>query len=296
VIASPTAEELDAVVALIAGEQARPERNVTYLGVEPDGIRAELDDLEPPWTQTVRVLRRAPGETIAGATLADWDAELGRAWIHGPWVAGDDAAWGRWARPLLDAALDQLPAGVQDIEISGDLANRRMGALADELDWTPTEANYAYVLSGDAVATWEPSAHATRPLGPTDVDAIRPLHDAEFPATYLPVERLLEEALAGDRTALVAADADGRLLGYATGRVQADGEGYIDFVAVDPAARGTGAGRALVQALSEPLLAASSTGRVNLTVQEHRTPARALYARLGFRVDAAFRGYRSRPG
>jgi ribosomal protein S18 acetylase RimI-like enzyme len=295
VISRPHADELDAVIALIAGEQARPERNVTYLGVEPDGIRAELDDLEPPWTQTVRVLR-APGEAIAGAALADWDTELGRAWIHGPWVAGDDAAWERWARPLLDAAFDQLPAGVEDIEISGDLANTRMGALAAQLGWTPTEANYAYALSGDAVAAWAPSAHAMRPLAAADVEAIRPLHDAEFPATYLPVERLLEEALAGERTALVAVGADGRLLGYATGRIQADGEGYIDFVAVDPAARGTGAGRALVQALSEPLLGASSTGRVNLTVQEHRTPARALYARLGFRVDAAFRGYRSRPG
>jgi ribosomal protein S18 acetylase RimI-like enzyme len=295
VIASPTAEELDAVVALIAGQQTRPERNITYLGVEADGIRAELDDLEPPWTHTVRVLRPA-GEAIAGVTLADWDTGLGRAWIHGPWIAGDDAAWGRWARPLLDAALVQLPAGVEDIELSGDVANARLGALAAELGWTPTEANYAYVLRADDVAAWPPSAHATRPLGPADVEAIRPLHDAEFPATYLPVERLVAEALRGERTALAVDGADGRLLGYATGRVQADGEGYIDFVAVDPAARGTGAGRALVQSLSEPLLDASTTGRVNLTVQEHRAPARALYERLGFRVDAAFRGYRSRPG
>ncbi len=39
----------------------------------------------------------------------------------------------------------------------------------------------------------------------------------------------------------------------------------------------------------------STTGRVNLTVQERRAPARALYSALGFRIDAAFRGYRSLP-
>jgi len=100
--------------------------------------------------------------------------------------------------------------------------------------------------------------------------------------------------VAGDRIAVVAEDEPGRLVGYATGRVQPDGEGYIDFVAVDPAARGMGAGCALVTALAGRLLPASTTGRVNLTVQEHRAAARALYERLGFRVDVAFRGYRRR--
>jgi hypothetical protein len=35
---------------------------------------------------------------------------------------------------------------------------------------------------------------------------------------------------------------------------------------------------------------------VHLTVQEHRTPARALYAALGFRPDVGFVGYRSPAG
>lgn len=95
--------------------------------------------------------------------------------------------------------------------------------------------------------------------------------------------------------AIVAARVD-EVVGYATGTVTPDGDGYIDFVAVDERSRGTGAGVALVTELSRHLLATAPNGRVNLTVQGHRSPARALYAaRLGFTVDVAFRGHRRRP-
>ena len=64
---------------------------------------------------------------------------------------------------------------------------------------------------------------------------------------------------------------DGRFAGYAAGRVQPDGNGYIDFVAVDP--RGAaGTGRRLVTGLVRRLLPRAPKREVHLTVQEHRTP------------------------
>jgi ribosomal protein S18 acetylase RimI-like enzyme len=45
--------------------------------------------------------------------------------------------------------------------------------------------------------------------------------------------------------------------------------------------------------LSRRLLAVSPLGRVALTVQAHRSPARALYRRLGFRPAGSFVGYRN---
>ena len=129
-----------------------------------------------------------------------------------------------------------------------------------------------------------------------DLPSIDPLHEAEFPATYFSAAQLVERAAAGEQVVLVAEGADGAFAGYIAGRVQPDGEGYIDFVAVDPAGRGTGVGRRLITGLVRRVLPATTTGRVSLTVQEHRAPARALYESLGFRVDLAFRGYRNGSG
>lgn len=289
--ASDTAT-LDAVVALIAGQQQQPERQVVYVGEQPAGIRAELEALDPPWTGTLRVVR--DGDALRAAVLSEWDETIGRGWIFGPWVDGDDDTWDRWAAELVASQLAQLPSTVTAHEMAGTTENQRLARLAAALGWLPTEVNVAYVLDGgshDGVgATAE---DGLRGVVADDVGLIAPLHDVEFPNTYFTAQQLLERAATGEHVVLVATSDDGRFAGYAAGRVQPDGNGYIDFVAVEPSARGAGAGRRLVGGLVRRLLPESTTGEVHLTVQDHRAPARALYASLGFRPDIGFVGYRS---
>lgn len=283
---------LDRVIALIAAQQQQRDRHVIYVGEQPDGIRAELDDLDPPWSETVRIVEH-DGALLA-VTLVEWDEVLGRAWVFGPWIDGDDDTWDRWARPLVDVQLARLPATITSHELSGTVENERLRRLADDLGWPPTEVNFAYVFDGRAV---DDLPHAgddgLRGVVPEDHGLIAPLHDAEFPNTYFSAQQLIERAAAGEHTVLVATTDDGRFAGYAAGRVQPDGIGYIDFVAVEPSTRGTGAGRRLVSGLVRRLLPESPKREVHLTVQEHRAPARALYAALGFRLDIGFVGYRS---
>ena len=71
-----------------------------------------------------------------------------------------------------------------------------------------------------------------RPAVAEDAPAIAPLHEAEFPDAYASAAQLVD----GSRTALVAEAAGGRVVGYAAGEVHGDGEGFVDFVAVDPSA------------------------------------------------------------
>lgn len=82
----------------------------------------------------------------------------------------------------------------------------------------------------------------------------------------------------------------GEVIGYCSGQVHDDddGEGIIDFVAVDEAARGRGTGRLLTTALTRELLDRSSQRCVALVVQDKR----ALYAALGFRTDMSLVAYR----
>lgn len=281
-------DELDAVVAFIAGQQGERERRVTYVGTEAAGIAAELGGLEPPWASTVRVLR--DGARVTGVVLVEWDEELGRAWILGPWVDGDGDGWSARATDLLDAALAQLPDSITRRELSGDVSNQRLAALAASRGWPAGEPNHLLTIGADGVAAWPVEGDVVlRDAGLADVDAIAVLHDAEFPATYATATQLV----GGPALVLVADDGKGGVAGYAAGQVHDDGEGFIDFVVVDPGARGTGVGRQLIVALTRQLLGRSSLGRVALLVQDHRLPARALYRQLGFREEESLVAYRS---
>jgi ribosomal protein S18 acetylase RimI-like enzyme len=277
-------DDIDAVVHMIAAEQVQPDRNIAYLGTDAAGIRAELDALEPDWTTTARIVRSADG-SIAGAVVVELDREQERAWVFGPWVAGDD--WDTLAPHLFDAALVQLPETVGDAECSGLVENTRLQSLAESRGWRRSGVHHALTVGRAAVAEWPEVSGRLRLATPADLPAIRALHDAEFPGTHTPADRLLDE-----RTVLVAIDR-ALVVGYVAGLVHPDGEGYIDYVAVDPADRGNGLGRRLVMALTAALMDASPLDVVALTVDDDRAPARALYASLGFATAASFVAYRS---
>jgi ribosomal protein S18 acetylase RimI-like enzyme len=295
VFASLKQDELRDAVAFIAAQQAHADHRISYVGNDATGIVAELGGLKPSWATTARVLR--DGTRIVGVVIAEWDDDLGRAWILGPWVLDDGEGWMAGAATLLDAALAQPPSTVTRYEMSGDVANRRLAELAASRGWTPTEPHHLLVADAAVVAAWPAGGGrqtaSLRAASRDDIGAIAALHDVEFPDTYASAMQLVDGQLDGSRIVLVADDGHGGVVGYVAGEVHNDGEGFIDFVAVDPAARGAGIGRDLVMTVTRRLLDRSRLGRVGLTVQDHRTPARNLYERLGFRSDGSLVAYRS---
>lgn len=290
----PDPGELADVIALIVDQQRQPERNIAYLGTEVEGVTAELEGLEPTWTTTARVAR-ADGR-IVGVVAVEWDEEVGRSWVMGPWVVHDGERWLNVAEELLDAALDQVPAGIKRHELSGDTANRHLADLAAARGWWTTEVNHALSVDEAVVSAWtdaDAGSTAMRPATTDDVEAIRALHDLEFPATYATADQLVAGQRDGTRVTLVAPDEAGGISAYASGHVQDDGEACLDFVVVQPAHQGAGLGRQAVTAVARALLPRAPLRRMSLTVQEHRVPARALYERLGFRHEVSIVGYRS---
>ena len=260
------ADELDAVVQLIASEQSRPERNIAYLGTEARGIRAELDVLQPAWTETARIVR-ADDATIFGAAVIEWDAPAGRSWVQGPWVAGDDDVWTLHVPSLLDATLTQLPANVHRMELSGEVANTRLAALAAQRGWRPSGVHHALIADDATIASWAPAAGAiTSCAWPTTATSTTSWCSTTRSSLVL----TLRPRLIAEQTTIVAVGADGTVAGYAAGQVHPDGEGYVDYVAVNPAARGLGIGRVLVVDLARRLLDLSPTHQVALVVDDDR--------------------------
>ncbi len=289
---APDADELDEVVAFVVAQQRQPDRNIAYLGTEPDGVVAELAGLTPPWTSTARVLRE--DGRVVGVVGVEWDEEIGRSWIMGPWVAHGGDRWLELGGRLLDAALAQVPPDVTRHELSGDLANQHLAALAGRRGWSATEPNHILSVDAEVVAGWpDDDLAGLRPAVASDLDGIRALHDAEFPGTYASASQLVAGQRDGSRTTLVVDAGDGAVAAYGSGHVDDDGQGCLDFVAVHPDHRGRGLGRKIVAAVVRDLLPRSPAGAVSLTVQDHRAPARALYRHLGFRAEGVLVGYRS---
>ena len=92
---------------------------------------------------------------------------------------------------------------------------------------------------------------------------------------------------------LAAEDEQGKLLGYA-GMMHVLDEGYVENVAVDPACRCRGIGRALIKAL---FARAEALGLsfVTLELRESNAAAEALYTAQGFVPVGRRKGYYEAP-
>jgi len=87
------------------------------------------------------------------------------------------------------------------------------------------------------------------------------------------------------RELFLVAELDGAIVGSAMGGY--DGHrGWVNYLAVDPAHRGRGLGRALMAEV-ETRLRELGCPKLNLQVRSDNAAALAFYERLGFRQDAA---------
>lgn len=203
---------------------------------------------------------------------------------------GNPDSWDAHADSLLTSVLDQLPEGLTDAEFGYDLRNTRLAALGEERGWHSIGTNHVYVADDAAAVTWPRNVPRIREVTADDLADLTTLHGLEFPGTYATARQLIEDP---GKITIVAEDAAGQPIGYASGHIEPDGEGYVDFMAVCPDARGLGDGRRLLAAVCQEVLQRSRVRRVNLTVDTRRRPAIQLYEAFGFSRVASIGGHRS---
>jgi ribosomal-protein-alanine N-acetyltransferase len=133
-----------------------------------------------------------------------------------------------------------------------------------------------------------------RPLRPDKVADCARLHAAEFAHPWSAEEIAALIARSNILAAAALSPASGELRGFVLSRLAAD-EAEILTIAVEPALRGRGVGRAL---LSESLRQAGNAGAKSmfLEVDENNAPALALYARFDFVKVGERVGYYRRKG
>jgi ribosomal protein S18 acetylase RimI-like enzyme len=139
------------------------------------------------------------------------------------------------------------------------------------------------LLSHDLVELPDPPGIALRRGRRTDRGPALAVDAVAFPAFWQLDAEGLDEALAATPSSRFRVAADPEVLGYAvTGR--AGPRGYLQRLAVHPAAQGRGIGRALVLD-GLRWLKRKGAERVVVNTQDGNWRARALYESLGFRVQ-----------
>lgn len=123
-------------------------------------------------------------------------------------------------------------------------------------------------------------ALSLRPATEADLDEVWNIEQAVFGGEAWSREMMREELVADHRAYLVLVDAAGAIRGYG-GLLSLGADGDIQTIALDPAVRGGGEGRRLMNALLD-IGASEGARQVFLEVRADNPVARGLYASLGF--------------
>jgi ribosomal protein S18 acetylase RimI-like enzyme len=269
--------DLEEMVRLAVESQASPEQHIGYLGLTEDSIRTDILGVDH-WVAHTAVLVR-PGGALAGWLLGEKDDPMDRVWWWGPFLRVEVPEDGADALYVLASQL----LGSSQEEMAPDDRNSRVAALALRNGFRPDEASAVLSYTGEGFG----GRGSTVPIDDADRSSVATLHDRLFPGTHTTGQSLVDS----DEPRLVAV-ADGRVVGYVALEIHSDGTGYIDYLGVDPEWRRRGLGRRLVTDATDLLLERQATS-VHLTVREHNTAARALYAALGFTHERLIRPFRN---
>jgi ribosomal protein S18 acetylase RimI-like enzyme len=283
-----TAARFDELVDFITRLSDDPAHLIGYLGQGRADIVHELGDLDRPLEERF-FLAEADGRLV-GAMGFEADEALGRAWLLGPFA--DGAPWQLVAEAQWAAVQAVLPPAVTQLELFGHVDNENLARFALLHGFTALQITHLLTLPRPL---YPPPATDVVDLPGALADEFAALHTSVFPNTYYSAEQLL--AMRDDRHRLLAHCVDGRLLAYAFLQIIPDTqEAYLDFIAVDEAARGRGAGKQVLAAVVRAAFERPEIDHLNLTVDGDNTAAYRLYLSAGFEVVRSMRGYRKTRG
>jgi ribosomal-protein-alanine N-acetyltransferase len=133
------------------------------------------------------------------------------------------------------------------------------------------------------------SEYIVRPALPEDAEAIAGIERASFEAPW-PLREYVSELSGNAAAHYVVCEKGGSVAAFA-GLIDMVGEGNITRVAVEPACRRLGLGKAAVYELVRTTFLENGVMAHTLEVRASNAPAIALYESLGFRTEGVRKGY-----
>ena len=280
-------DDLPAVAAFIARLNAAPAtQSLHCITGTPRRVRAMLaqpESFPAGWARSF-VLSVDPDGEIRAVFGCQCDPGQTLGWLWGPWLdaPGD---WPTLGPALLGALLRFLPVSVRRVDAFLHAENRAGLRFLQSHGFALGPTTHVYVAPRPERPTADSPPYPE--LRPMHEVAFARLHADTFPASgSTPAEVLL--ASRDEEHAIFAATDGLRLLGSVCVSVNhAPLEGFIDYLAVKPSARGQGLGTHLLQTALHWIFTERRLLQAALTVSDWRHGARRLYEQSGFTLQAS---------
>jgi ribosomal protein S18 acetylase RimI-like enzyme len=215
---------------------------------------------------------------IVGLIGCEFDESVGRGWMRGPFLTQD--RWEDMPGKLLEVLQATLPPAIKRLDSFLNEENAHGQHFYTQNGFR--HAGLVHVYQAQADGHGFSGTRECLKIQPEQEQAFIALHDTVFPVTFIDGRGILEQL--DEDHKLISYGKDSSLDGYLYLSVDKfSGEGYIEFIAVQPELRGKGIGKGLLLCALDWCFSTRQLARVNLTVHEELTNAQSLYESVGFR-------------
>jgi GNAT superfamily N-acetyltransferase len=267
------------IAAMIVDQNRNPETHCIQSAStdDPVAVAEEIKDLYAK-NELRFVVADIYGEII-GLMGCEFDEGVGRGWTRGPFLTR--GLWESLPASLFQRLLAALPAGIRRLDSFLNEKHKQGNCFYLENGFK--HKTLVHVYQADAANWLDVSLEFCPEIDETHALDFITLHDAMFPNTFINGRGILDQIDDDHKIFIYTNGAD--LGGYIYLSVDKfGGEGYIEFIAVQPELRGKGIGYVLLQCALNWCFSKRELGQVGLTVSEELTNAQSLYAKVGFRL------------
>lgn len=274
-------EDFEAISTLIASQNKYPETHCIHsdTGGDAQTILGEMNRLAGD--DELRLVMSSVDGRLSGVLGCEFDLELGRGWLRGPFIVDSTADWSETAATLYDELLAVLPSSIHQLDTFLDIANTRGNDFY--LSRGFKRIRLVHVYECPPPENDNQGSDQCEPLSLPDTEKFVVLHDSIFPGTYATGQRILDK-MDGRHQVFVCRQEE-EIIGYCCANIDDDtGEGAFDFLGVREDFRGRGIGRKLMQSALHWFFEVKKLPKVILVVHDDLANARSLYESVGFRL------------
>jgi ribosomal protein S18 acetylase RimI-like enzyme len=253
----------------------RPENQCIHSGEGAESIRKQMEIWDDGGEFCL--VGAWQNDELVAAMGAEFDEELGRAWLWGPFAEG-----GETADRLFNDLLAFLPATInQTLHSYLHIENKAGNAFYERHGFGEPKIALVYLARRPETVV-KPAELLPECTTERAADFVQ-LHDTIFPHTFYSGQEIWSK-LDETHKVFVYAQRD-RVLGYVYAKVdESSGEGYVEFLGVSERAQRQGVGKRLLATAVYWLFHDQQVPQIGLNVHGDNSNARSLYESAGFRL------------